>query len=152
MSWITPVTDRTNADILAKNSKAYMNVSDWARIYDNAEYLKGLAETLLAEAVTFTVIDAPTITTIPTDADVNNLVTNINNINEIVGLTSIPTLKNDWVGNAFPAPNYMQVNQWERNLLAMYNYLSALVPYYAITGVAVCGSGPLWNNRFRSGV
>lgn len=132
MVWTTPITDRSKADILAENSKAYMNVADWVRIYDNLVIIKNYAEAFLETTISFTEISTPTISTIPTDTNVNNLATNINNIRTALGITDIPELKNNWVGNAYPAPNYMQINQWERNILWIYEYLHPILSGYIL--------------------
>lgn len=41
MSWINPITDRTQADITNKVSKAYLNFADLNRIEGNVEYISG---------------------------------------------------------------------------------------------------------------
>lgn len=39
MAWITPVTDRTQADVTARNAKGTLNASDLARIDGNLQVL-----------------------------------------------------------------------------------------------------------------
>mgnify|MGYP006375505159 CR=1 FL=1 len=80
MSYTTPVTDRTYADIAARNSRAYFNVADWTRIKGNEQITRNLTEILLSISVSATMISDVTTVTIPTASSINALLTNIENL------------------------------------------------------------------------
>lgn len=125
MSYTTPITDRTHADVLARNSKAFLNVADWNRIYNNARLANALAVIELATPIAFDPVSEPTIATIPTASWPNTMLANIERLRlEMVAL--IPTLteiKDDWEGGAHkPVFDYQYVNQWERTIDAIWEY------------------------------
>ena len=128
MSWTTPVTDRTPADLVARNSKAFMNTGDWTRIYENSRIVFTLVEIDAGESFTFNTISTPTITSIPTITDVNKLVTNIEGARlEAAVLATIPgaltPIKFDWEdGPSVAMFGYRDVNLWESTLLAIFNH------------------------------
>ena len=155
MSYTTPVTDRTAADVAAKNTKAYFNVADWTRIYDNTEVLNSLLITL-AHPSTFTAIGYPIITTIPSATDFNTLIENIKNAQAIVEAflispTGLETLKSDWVaGVGQPTFNYAHVNSWEQNISILYQFIIGLaVLRTPRSGITTSGASLTRNNRFR---
>lgn len=125
MPYTTPITDRTNADILAQNSKAYINVVDWNRIYRNAQLASALAEIELGTPIDFDILAEPTITTIPTVGFLNTLLANIERM-RLAMVAEIPTLaeiKDDWEGGSHkPSPNYQYVNQWEATIDAIWDH------------------------------
>jgi hypothetical protein len=128
MSYTTPVTDRTTADIAARNSKAYFNVADWTRIYRNAQLVNSLVEISVGTPNSFPVITAPTTTAIPLVTDFNSLLLSIENFRtasapiEAVAPTEI---KHDWVaGVGQLAPKYTDVNLWETTINAIWIYLN----------------------------
>ena len=128
MSYTTAVTDRTAADVAAKNTKAYFNVADWSRIYRNAQLVNSLVEISVGAPNSFPVITAPTITSVPSLTDFNALLLSIENFRtasapiEAVAPTAI---KYDWIaGVGQPAPKYTDVNLWESTIDAIWDYLN----------------------------
>jgi hypothetical protein len=125
MAYVTPVTDRTSADIAARNSKAFMNVVDWTRIYNNSQLVNSLAAIMLGTGITFDVIALPTITTIPSVTNLNLLTGNIERIRVAVAavLPSLTEIKDDYIAGAGEvAPRYTDVNLWESTLDAVWVY------------------------------
>ena len=77
MAYTTPITDRDYADILAQNSKAFFNVADWTRIYNNADHVNDQVNSYYGSSVAFTAVSSPTDDDISTIADFNTLLGNI---------------------------------------------------------------------------
>jgi hypothetical protein len=158
MAWVTPITDRTQSDIVARNSKAFFNVADWQRIYDDTQYVANQVASLLGISVTLTSLSTPTITTIPAVADINTLIANVETVKAAIlgyyALTGTNVLKTDWaVGVDQPSPNYVIVNLWENNLDVMHAWLTAslaLTRRFARTGVAPTGAGMTRQNLWRA--
>jgi hypothetical protein len=125
MAYVTPVTDRTSADIAARNSKAFMNVADWSRIYSNSQLVNSLAAIMLDTGIVFNILSTPTITTIPNVTDLNTLTGNIERVRVAV-IAVLPTLteiKDDYeAGPDKTAPKYTDVNLWESVLDAVWVY------------------------------
>jgi hypothetical protein len=125
MAYSTPVTDRTSADIAARNSKAFLNVSDWTRIYNNSQVVNSLAAIMLGAGIAFDTIALPTITTIPSVTNLNLLTGNIERVRVavIAVLPSLTEIKDDYeAGPDKTAPKYTDVNLWESTLDAIWNY------------------------------
>lgn len=125
MAYITPVTDRAPADIVALNSKAYWNVADWERVYNNSYLTSALASIMLDTPIAFTLLTAPTIATIPAVADFNTLLTNIENarIAMIALLPALTEIKDNWQAGAnVQVPNYTHANQWETTIDAIWDH------------------------------
>ena len=132
MSYTTPITDRTYADIAARNSKAYFNVVDWTRIKDNEQVTRNLAEILLSISVSANYIPDVTTLTIPTAAEINLLLTNIENLRlavageSIVGTTT--EIKDDWApGISGTSPTIIDVNLWESTIDAIWTYIHGAI-------------------------
>ena len=125
MGYTTPVIDRTNADIIARNSKAFMNVADWTRIYRNAQLASSLSAIELDEIITFDILPTPTITYIPRVSFLNTLLANIERT-RLAMSSLIPTLteiKDDWEGGAHKvSPNYQYVNLWEKTIDVIWDH------------------------------
>ena len=115
MSYITPVTDRDADDIAAQNSKAYFNVADWERIYNNARLMVDLANIFYDSGIVWTEVTVPTIKSIPAVADFNSMLTAIEAARVDLNLSETPTaIKTDWeAGPTKVAPKYTDVNLWE---------------------------------------
>lgn len=130
MSYTTPITDRNAADIAARNSKAFMNVVDWSRIYDNSKLVHDIVEIETAQVIAFTTISTPTTSTIPTITDVNALTGNIELtrfifFGDISNSTpgTLVEIKDDYeAGASKPIFDYRDVNLWESTLDAMWEY------------------------------
>lgn len=134
MAYTTAVTDRTQADIIAQNSKAYMNVADWTRIYNNADEVNGMFLSVLGESITFDTISVPTTASVFGITELNKLTGNIERM-RLWMATNMPgaitdaefvEVKDDWdEGHAVQAPNFVNVNRWEKVLDLMYLWLDA---------------------------
>jgi len=129
MSYIAPVTDRTQADIVSQNSKAYWNVSDWERVYNNARLCNALTAVTLDVVIAFTTITPPTILTIDTYPTIIPMLVNIEALRVAVISYNIPgtltPIKTDWeMGSRKPAPKFTHVNQWESTIDAIWDYWS----------------------------
>lgn len=155
MSYTTPVTDRTAADVAAKNTKAYFNVADWTRIYDNTFFINAMLEDV-EHSADFTTISTPTITTIPSVTNFNTLIQNIKNVQIVVesflnSPTGLAVLKTDWAAGAEEQTfNYLHVNSWEQNISILYTFLNNLtMPRKNRSGITTSGSSLTRNNRFR---
>lgn len=128
MAYVTPViTDRTATDIANKTSKAYWNVADWIRVYGNSEVTNSLTEIMLNTPIQFDLLTAPTTTTIPTVADFNTFLANIERTRVAVQSESIPgtgsEIKDDWAAGASEsAPTYINANLWESTIDAIWNH------------------------------
>lgn len=126
--YTTPITDRTAADITAKNSKAYFNVADWIRIYRNAQLTSSLVEIFVNAQKLFLTVPTPTISTIPSGIAFNTLLFNIETLR-----TASPTfeaiapneISYNWLSGAGRnAPKYTDVNLWETTIHAIWTYLN----------------------------
>jgi hypothetical protein len=123
MSYITPVTNRTAADIAARNSKAFMNAIDWDRIHNNAKLVNSLTAIMLEDWILF---EPYTFTSyFISVADVNKALANIERLRlTMAGIfPNLAEVKDDWVaGPNQLAPNYQHVNQWESTLDSIWVY------------------------------
>ena len=128
MSYTTPVTDRTAADLVARNSKAFMNVADWVRIYENSRIVHDIVEIEGGSPIAFTAISTPTSTSIPMITDVNTLTENIETTRfELEFIETVPgaqiPIKHDYeAGASKPAFDYKDVNRWESTLDAIFEF------------------------------
>lgn len=150
MAWTTPVTDRAPADIIARNSKAFLNVADWTRIYENTIHVRALYETITGLS-TFTTLTPPTITTVPTVTSLNTLLINIQNLIDIsAALVTIAAINTSWGTGNVVSPNYQDVNTWELALKTLYDFRATLLLLrFPRTGVALTGTGLTRQNGFR---
>lgn len=153
MTYTPPVYDRTALDITNLTAKAFFNVADWVRVYNNALVVNELVEFLLSINITFDTVTTPTITTIPTVTQLNTLLANIERIRvaaclpAITGLTEVTAA---WVaGNAEDSPTYLDANTWERVLDVIYNSIAASVEYQPYCGVFAVGQPRFYQHRFR---
>jgi hypothetical protein len=154
MPYILPITDRAQSDIDNETSKGYFNISDWERIHGNTETAKILISILLNTTITQNIITHPVITTIPTVAEINLFIQNINLVRTGSGMpaiTGIETLKEDWqAGRSAGAPTFAVVNSWERVLDVVYNAVVRSVDYAIYCGVAAAGQPRFYQNRWRT--
>jgi hypothetical protein len=155
MSYVTPVTDRTDLDISTRTTKGHFNLSDWTRIYGNALFVRNYLQTLLGITIPFTTITAPTITTIASFTVFNTLLTNINTL--IAGFpwplpwfSPLTVLRNDWAGGqTAQAPDFEIVNQWEEVLDTAYTRAVWSSEYWIRCGVGTCGADRQFQQKFR---
>jgi len=130
MPYVTPVTDRTFADLAAQNSKAFMNVADWDRIYGNSVIVHTLFESTFFP-IEFNTIAAISITTQPSASMFNIMLANIERmrwwiVNYLSSASTLYYIKHDWRdGKDAQAFNFNDVNLWESTIDAMYTALGA---------------------------
>jgi hypothetical protein len=126
MSYITPVTDRTQVDIVAQNSKAYFNIVDWQRIYNNARLMIDVCNVIGNESLGWDIITEPTMNTIPSVTDFNTLLENIELARQAVNLAATPSaIKYDWgAGIEKRSPKFTDVNLWEIVIDAIWNHFN----------------------------
>lgn len=126
--YTTPVTDRTSADIVAKNSKAYFNVADWTRIYRNAQITNSLVEIFIGSPLLFLTVQDPTILSIPFNQTFNALLTHIETFRTASPL--LEAVAPDEIFHAWQSgpgqlsPKYTDVNLWETTIDAVWTYLN----------------------------
>jgi hypothetical protein len=153
MSYVTPIFDRTLADITNKTSKAYFNVADWVRVNGNAEYIKELIESFLGISIQLDTVSTPTTATIPTVTDLNTLLANIEHLRTVSEVIQTTAIKHDWVaGIGEKAPDYLDVNKWEQTIDVICHVYSNYDDYalrFPRTGIAKSGVGRTRNNKFR---
>ena len=164
MRYTEPITDRTQTDVTNKTSKAYFNIADWLRVYNNTQVTKALVDFLLSTSVTFDTLSTPTTETIPTITELNTLLANIERIRLAAEptVTGLSEIKDDWVAGAgYPSPDYQNVNDWENVLDVIYNTIGtesgytdwvedSLTPVRrARAGISTSGRGLMYNNGFR---
>lgn len=151
MAWVTPIYDRTQADIDNRTSKTFINVADWTRIYDNSLIVRNLLEPALGLSIVFETISVPTTTTIPTISDLNKLTGNIERariVAQAIGAENV--IKYDWIAGASQdAPKFSTVNLWEKTLDVLHTAYSVSPVRFAQTGIAQCGAGKTRNNKWR---
>ncbi len=164
MRYTIPITNRTASDVTNRTAKAFFNIADWQRIYNNTQVTKALVDFLLSISVTFDTLSAPTITTIPTVTQLNTLLANIERIRIAADptVTGLPEIKDDWTaGPGSPSPDYLDVNDWENVLDVIYNTIGmesgytgwipdSLTPVRrARAGISTSGRNLTYNNGFR---
>lgn len=130
MSYVTPVTDRSATDIANQTSKAFWNVADFERVYGNSLLVHSLIVIYAgATSLIFNQLAMPTITTIPTVADFNTFLANIERARQafvddeavIPGVTT--EIKDDYTGGAQgTSPKFTDANLWESTLDAIWEY------------------------------
>lgn len=154
MKYREPITDRAASDLVARTDKAFFNVTDWERIYGNAEYVNGLIDLLMGINITFDTISAPVMTSIPTVDDFNTLLTNINRLRVgagFDGVSELSALKADWAaGASATSPTYLDVNAWEDMLKIILRLVGTLVDWLVFCGVSAVGQPRFYQHRFRN--
>jgi hypothetical protein len=153
MKYITPIYDRTADDVTNKTAKAFFNVADWQRVYNNQQVTKALLDFLLSINIPFNTLTAPSMTTIPTVAELNALLENIEQIradSNLPAITGLTAIKTDWAeGSSADSPDYLDVNDWERVLHIIFGSIAASVEYAVYCGVANTGQPRFYQHRFR---
>jgi hypothetical protein len=153
MKLVSPVTDRTFADVTNRTAKGFINVSDWIRIYENAQLMSLVTAFLLNTEIQFDQLAEPTATSFPTVEDLNTLLANIQRAREASGLPTIEGLddiKTDWTaGVSSASPNYVDANTWERVTQLVLTSVVASLEYKIYTGVANCGQERFYQCRWR---
>jgi len=120
---IAPITDRTLADVLARNSKAFFTVDDWERINANTIITAMYINALHSRTVGHTELTMPDVGNVVDREQVYLLGRNI----YFIGGGSVPdydqnNLEYDFdEGGAGFAPDYQIINLWESQLVQLIN-------------------------------
>jgi len=128
--YTTPVTDRAQSDITNRTSKAFLNTSDWTRIYENSKLVNSLAAVLLNTIIAFNqVLTVPTTTSFPTVTDYDTMLNNIEVLRLAVAAEAIAgtttEIKDDYIAGASQETfNYTDVNLWESTLNVIWVHFS----------------------------
>lgn len=153
MKLISPVTDRTLADVTSRTAKGFINVSDWVRIYRNAKLSSIVAALLLDTEIQFDELAEPTEISFPTVTNLNTLLANIQRAREASGLPNMEGLeeiKTDWTaGVSSASPTYIDANTWELVTTTILSAMVASLEYKIYTGVSNCGQVRFYQCRFR---
>jgi hypothetical protein len=154
MSWISPIFDRTLADITGHTSKGYFNVADWVRIHGNTAWIKSFMNTNNYLDIPLISLSTPDTTTWPTAVSRNQLIENIERLRLAaclpVLLPNLKVLPYIWGDGANAlAPEYEDVNDWERNLNVIHDGVVGAVNYRIHCGVPSTGQSRMWQHRFR---
>jgi hypothetical protein len=153
MKYIEPIYDRTADDIANRTVKAFFNVADWQRIYNNAQVTRLLVEYLRGATITFDAVTEPTVMSIADATALNTLLANIERIRLASGLDTISgvtEVASDWaVGVNTDSPDYLDVNQWEQVLHIIFNLIAPLTEYVIYSGVSATGQPRFYQHRFR---
>lgn len=152
-SWKAPITDRNLDDISNRTSKAFFNVADWLRINDDARIVTAIANVMHGLGLEFNELTQPTTTVFPSAADINAFITNIEQSRSALmfPVSSVVPLKTDWQpGNGATAPNYQTVNDWEKDVNLLRDYLRYAADWNIGCGVSGCGEVRYWQVRFRT--
>ena len=154
MGYLSPITDRTQADVINRTDKGFFNVSDWARIVNNIRIMHAEVKRIHGAAVpALSMMPEMIITSIPTAEDFRALVGNIERTRIAAKFlnTSGQGLFYQFTagGKSF---GFGEVNDWERMIDRLYRrYLELVTARYERTGLARCGAGLTNGNRFRGG-
>ncbi|HZW02869.1 MAG TPA: hypothetical protein VFF68_03010 [Anaerolineaceae bacterium] len=151
--WVTPITDRTLADIQNRTVKAFLNVSDWVRIHGNTQQVQALIRILSGFEVSITSLSTPTVTHFPTAGEINSMIADIDRLREAACLPpalGVVTLKHDYQpGLGAAAPDYEDVNAWEQDLLLIRALFARAAESLIYCGAAGAGQPRFWQNRWR---
>ena len=145
MSWVSPIYDRTNVDAQTKTSKGLFNISDWTRIYGNAQYLSNEFISNTGTVLTFTSISTPTMSSDPRSifSMLTTLIANLETMRlKLVswGASIVQVSVLSWVaGPDQVAPIFTDVNQWEYQEYLIKQFLDTQSISDVICGVAICG-------------
>lgn len=153
MTYTQPVYDRTLDDIENQTAKAFFNVADWMRIHRNTQIAGELMAFLLSVNISFDTVELPTITTIPTVAQLNTLLANIERVRVstcLPEISGVAEITHNWqAGSSMSAPTYLNANEWERVLDMIYCSIARAVEYQPYCGVFSSGQARFYQHRFR---
>lgn len=154
MTWTEPVTDRTAADITLRTAKAYFNVSDWTRIYNNSLAVKAQLQAELDTDPILYTLTPPTVTTIPTAFALHQLAYNLTVLRRAAALPAalgwpvFPYVFGE--GPSGATFDYKAVNAWERTLALLHDHIPHAGAYRARCGVPSVGQARVWQGRWRA--
>jgi len=153
MKYIEPVIDRSAEDVANRTVKAFFNVADWQRIYNNEQVTRLLVEFLRGVSIDFDTLSAVTTATIADAAALNTLLLNIERIrleSELTFMPGMDAVASDWgVGTGADSPDYLDANHWEEVLHIIFNMLPGLVESMIYCGVSATGQPRFYQHRFR---
>jgi len=153
MRYTPGITDRTELDVSGRTAKAFINVIDWVRIYNNSKIINLIVEFLNDQEIEFNEIETPVITKIPYVADLNTLLGNIERARVAACFPVIPGLveiKDDWLSGSAPTtPTYLDANDWEKVMEVILQSFAAVLDYRVYCGVAATGQQRFYQNRWR---
>ena len=153
MRYTEPITDRAQSDIDNLTVKAFFNVADWQRIYNNAQVAKALLDFLFSINITFDTVTEPTIITIPTVTQLNTLLANIDRLrieSNLPAITELNEIASDWKeGSGAPSPDYLDANEWEQVIDLIFASVGKVPNYYIYCGVASVGQIRMYQHRWR---
>lgn len=150
--WVEPITNRIAQDVIDRAQKAFFNVSDWIRITGNAETVVALVEITTSLRIPFAALPVPTKYTIPTVAELNAFLVNIdaNRIAQNLHIWGLQPIDTEYIGGVSgSSPMFEEVNTWERNLAIVRNFIFDHIAYRISCGVASSGQAHFWQVRFR---
>ena len=131
MSWVTPITDRTQADIANKVSKAYLNFADLNRIEGNIEYVRSVLVSAGYYVPTMTIKTNWVETDMIYLIDLERIRSNISTIQSSwISITSIPSVL---------SPSYLKFNDAEQILLESKTAIDNMIAYYHFSGQLYSG-------------
>ena len=123
MTWIAPVTDRTQLDIASRTSKAYLNAEDLNRIEGNIEWLANRLAVYLGSNQLRTRTDWDMFG-LPTTNDIKRICDGITDIKDAYfrpnGYMDIPDLEHQSL-------SFRDINLLERNLLLLKDLYDLMV-------------------------
>ena len=126
---------------------------DWVRIYGNTQTVNALVSVLRSISIPLTSLATPTTATIPSVADINSFIQNIENIRLVSCLpaaTGIIPIVGYQGGQNEKGPDYVAVNTWELDLQLLYTLIITATGYMVFCGVGAVGQPRFWQYRFRS--
>lgn len=154
MEYLSPVIDRTQADVINRTTKGFFNVSDWARIANNIRIMYAEVKRIHGASVpALSEMPEMIITSIPTAEDFRALVGNIERTRIAAKFlnTSGQGLFYQFTAGE-KSFRFGEVNDWERMIDRIYRrYAPLTTARYERVGVASCGAGMTRGNRFRGG-
>jgi hypothetical protein len=153
MKYLEPVIDRSAEDITNRTVKAFFNVADWQRIYNNTSVTRLLVEFLRDVTIIQDALVSVTTATVVDASALNALLLNIERIrleSELMFMPGMDEVASDWgVGTGVDSPDYLDVNHWEEVLDIIFNMLPGLVEWVVYCGVAAVGQPRFYQHRFR---
>lgn len=138
---IAAIADRTQTDLNTRTAKAFFNVADWQRIDGNSQFLKALLDDRYTITVDRTATTEPAAGDFADVDEINALAGNIEALrvaaNFLPASVGLVAVKDDYdTGVGAVAPDYETVNDWERNLALIDEYVYHAEDYYPIYGVS----------------
>ena len=153
MKWTDAIYDRTETDIDNRTPKAFFNVADWIRINGNTEIIHALVNVFVGVEIDMNEIEEPTVTHFPSASEINQFIENIENLRQTSSFSvssGIVELNHNYLSGASAiAPDYEDVNDWERDLALLRDYLLYHANYSLYCGTFNCGQMRYWQNGFR---